>query len=141
MDLEITEKRNKNGITYIDLIAIPTKYYDNYHISICYYIHFYDTVVYILISCANYSSYFSTICFYIPIYYYIRNIANKKDTKYMGALFGRYSAKGTNYIYDKNKINNVIVADNYKLGIEELQKENTYRKILNFGDKDRKSVV
>ena len=65
---------------------------------------------------------------------YIGNIANKKDTKYMGALFGRYSAKGTNYIYDKNKINNVIVADNYKLGIEELQKENTYRKILNFGD-------
>ena len=65
---------------------------------------------------------------------YIGNIANKKDTKYKGALFGRYSAKGTNYIYDKNKINNVIVADNYKLGIEELQKENTYRKILNFGD-------
>ena len=33
MDIEVTNKRNNNGITYIDLVAIPNKYYDNYRIS------------------------------------------------------------------------------------------------------------
>ena len=33
MDLEILEKRNTNGMTYIDLVGIPTRYYDNYHIT------------------------------------------------------------------------------------------------------------
>ena len=65
---------------------------------------------------------------------YIGNIANKKETKYIGPLFGRYLSKGINYIYDNNKINNVIVEDKYKLGIEELSKKNTYTKILNFAD-------
>jgi len=33
MELEILENRNSNGITYIDLIGTPTKYYDNYQIE------------------------------------------------------------------------------------------------------------
>ena len=33
MDLEIIENRTTNGVTYIDLIGTPTKYYDNYHIK------------------------------------------------------------------------------------------------------------
>ena len=33
MELEILENRNANGITYIDLIGTPTKYYDNYQIE------------------------------------------------------------------------------------------------------------
>ncbi len=33
MDVEVTDKRNKKGITYIDLVAIPNKYYDNYRIT------------------------------------------------------------------------------------------------------------
>ena len=63
---------------------------------------------------------------------YIGNIINKKETEYTGALFGRYKSEGINYIYGKNKINNVIIEDKYKLGIEELSKERTYTDILNF---------
>ena len=33
MELQILENRNSNGNTYIDLIGIPTKYYDNYQIT------------------------------------------------------------------------------------------------------------
>ena len=33
MDVEVTEKRSNNGITYIDLVANPVKYYDNYQIK------------------------------------------------------------------------------------------------------------
>ena len=33
MDLDFIDNRNNNGITYIDLIGTPTKYYDNYQIT------------------------------------------------------------------------------------------------------------
>ena len=33
MDLELEDKRIANGITYIDLVGIPNKYYDNYQIT------------------------------------------------------------------------------------------------------------
>jgi len=33
MDLEITDKRNIDGITYIELIGVPNKYYDSYQIT------------------------------------------------------------------------------------------------------------
>ena len=33
MDVEVTDKRNNKGITYIDLVAVPNKYYDNYRIT------------------------------------------------------------------------------------------------------------
>ena len=33
MNVQVLEKRNNNGITYIDLIGVPTKYYDNYQIK------------------------------------------------------------------------------------------------------------
>ena len=33
MDLELADKRTFNGITYMDLVGIPNKYYDNYQIT------------------------------------------------------------------------------------------------------------
>ena len=63
---------------------------------------------------------------------YIGNIVNKKETEYTGALFGRYSTPGINYIYNKNKINGLNIEGEYKLGLEELSKEKTYTDILNF---------
>ena len=63
---------------------------------------------------------------------YIGNIVNKKETEYTGALFGRYSTPGINYIYNKNKINGLNIESEYKLGLEELSKEKTYTDILNF---------
>ena len=33
MNIEFKQKRNFNGITYIELVGIPTKYYDNYQIT------------------------------------------------------------------------------------------------------------
>ena len=63
---------------------------------------------------------------------YIGNIINEKETEYTGALFGRYSSLGTNYIYNKNKINGLDIENEYKLGLEDLSKEKTYTNILNF---------